>query len=150
MAKNKVLPYVIFGVPLLVGIYFVYKALTKPSDKDKKKVDDTPTPTPTPTPTSTPNNGGGTTYTTTTSLPFKKGSKGDYVVKIQKRLGISADGKYGKDTFDAVSLYQKNNKLSVDGVVGKNTWKSLFGAEFPNGNFVGNALNPNDNSWFLG
>ena len=128
MAKNKVLPYVIFGVPLLVGIYFVYKALTKPSDKDKKKVDDTPTPTP------TPNNGGGTTYTPTSSLPFKKGSSGDYVKMIQRKLNITDDGKFGSITQSKVISFQKNAtpKLTPDGVVGAKTWKAMFGAEFPN------------------
>jgi peptidoglycan hydrolase-like protein with peptidoglycan-binding domain len=130
MAKNKVLPYVIFGVPLLVGIYFVYKALTKPSDKDKK---DTPPITPT-TPTPTPNSGGGTTYTQRDSLPFKKGSSGDYVKMIQRKLNIGDDGKFGSITQSKVISFQKNAtpKLTPDGIVGSKTWKAMFGAEFPN------------------
>jgi peptidoglycan hydrolase-like protein with peptidoglycan-binding domain len=132
MAKNKVLPYVIFGVPLLVGIYFVYKALTKPTDKDKK---DTPPIDPT-TPTPTPNSGGGTTYTPTSSLPFKKGSSGDYVKMIQRKLNITDDGKFGNITKSKVIEFQNNAKvtpkLTPDGIVGSKTWKAMFGAEFPN------------------
>jgi peptidoglycan hydrolase-like protein with peptidoglycan-binding domain len=129
MAKNKVLPYVIFGVPLLVGIYFVYKALTKP--KGDSKQDDV---TPTPTPTSGGATSSGTTYTPTQSLPFKKGSSGDYVKMIQRKLNINDDGKFGSITQSKVISFQKNAtpKLTPDGIVGSKTWRAMFGAEFPN------------------
>jgi len=134
MANKKVLPYIIFGVPLLVGIYFVYKALKKPSDKDKN---DTPPIDPTtPTPTPTPNSGSGIKYTQRDSLPFKKGSSGDYVKMIQRKLSITDDGKFGSNTQSKVIEFQNNAKvtpkLTPDGIVGSKTWRAMFGAEFPN------------------
>lgn len=128
--KNKFLPYVIFGVPLLVGIYFVYKAISKPTKKDKNNTPPIEPTTPTPTPT--PNGGGGTTYTQRNALPFKKGSSGDYVKMIQRKLSINDDGKFGSITQSKVIAFQKSANLTPDGVVGAKTWKAMFGAEFPN------------------
>lgn len=47
---------------------------------------------------------------------------------VQKKVGLSGndvDGKFGKDTKEAVKEYQKRNGLTVDGVVGYNTWKKM-------------------------
>ena len=33
-AKNKWIPYIVFGVPVLIGLYFVYKAIAKPKGQD--------------------------------------------------------------------------------------------------------------------
>ena len=68
-----------------------------------------------------------TAYNLTRTL--KKGSKGDDVGELQKRLielGYSvgkygADKIFGNDTEKAVKKFQKDNKISVDGKVGKNT-----------------------------
>lgn len=57
---------------------------------------------------------------------YRIGSSGDHVKKIQKALGINADGVYGQQTRDAVMAYQKANNLQVDGEVGDETWGSLF------------------------
>lgn len=46
---------------------------------------------------------------------------------IQKAVGVSADGKFGKSTEKAVKTYQKKNKLDVDGCVGSATWKKILG-----------------------
>ena len=59
------------------------------------------------------------------------GSRGDDVVKVQKRLiqyGYlkgEADGRYGEDTRRAVRLFQQRNGLSVDGRVGDDTAAAL-------------------------
>ena len=45
---------------------------------------------------------------------------------IQKKLGINADGIFGKNTLQAVKNYQQGHGLIVDGIVGKNTWNSMF------------------------
>lgn len=127
MAKNKVLPYILFGVPLLVGIYFVYRGLKKPKDKETPKTPETPKePT---------NVGGGTTtptYTPQDKLPFKKGMESNYIKKIQEKLGIGADGKFGNKTYASVVAFQKKSGLTQDGIVGAKTWKALFGVDFPN------------------
>ena len=59
------------------------------------------------------------------------GSRGDDVVKVQKRLiqygylSGTADGRYGEKTRDAVILFQKRNALTVDGRVGPRTAAAL-------------------------
>lgn len=55
------------------------------------------------------------------------GSRGDNVLKVQKRLiqydylSGTADGVYGAKTRDAVKLFQRRNGLTVDGRVGPAT-----------------------------
>lgn len=59
------------------------------------------------------------------------GSRGENVVKVQKRLiqyGYlkgEADGRYGEDTRDAVLWFQKRNGLTADGRVGASTAAAL-------------------------
>jgi peptidoglycan hydrolase-like protein with peptidoglycan-binding domain len=142
MAKNKYLPYVIFGLPILIGGFFLYKYV-----KSKKTTTETPENeeqpnTQTGTTTSTPS------YTQQDKLPFKKGSMGGYVRAIQRVLGITQDGKFGKQTEASVKAYQKKLGLVADGIVGAKTWNSLFGADFPNEvkktqSQINQALNPN-------
>lgn len=56
---------------------------------------------------------------------LKKGSKGNDVKELQKKLKISADGIFGTNTKNAVKKFQKSNKLTQDGKVGKNTAHKL-------------------------
>jgi N-acetylmuramoyl-L-alanine amidase len=56
---------------------------------------------------------------------LKKGSRGEAVIKVQKKLGLVPDGIYGKDTEEGVMRFQENNGLTVDGIVGPNTLKHL-------------------------
>lgn len=61
------------------------------------------------------------------STTLQKGSKGDEVKKWQEFLntqgyGLSVDGDFGNNTYNATVAYQKANGLSQDGIVGKNTW----------------------------
>lgn len=66
------------------------------------------------------------------------GCKGDAVKKLQQALidaGYksyvrSADGIYGKWTYDAVRAYQKDVGLAVDGIAGKNTQNKLYGTNY--------------------
>lgn len=46
---------------------------------------------------------------------------------IQKAVGVTADGKFGKNTQAAVIKWQKANKLTQDGCWGINCWKKYFG-----------------------
>ena len=46
---------------------------------------------------------------------------------VQRKVGVKADGMFGKDTDRAVRNYQKSNGLAVDGCVGINTWKKILG-----------------------
>ena len=56
---------------------------------------------------------------------LKKGSKGNDVKELQKKLKVSADGIFGTNTKNAVKKFQKSNKLTQDGKVGKNTAHKL-------------------------
>lgn len=62
---------------------------------------------------------------------LKKGSKGDEVKEVQRRLkkwgyySGSVDGVFGNGTRAAVIAFQKKNGLTADGVVGKATYKAL-------------------------
>lgn len=57
---------------------------------------------------------------------IKEGSTGQNVVLIQKQLGVSADGIFGRNTKTAVINFQKKVKVTADGIVGKVTWDKLF------------------------
>lgn len=46
---------------------------------------------------------------------------------VQKAVGASVDGKFGKNTQAAVKAFQKKNGLTADGCVGLNTWKKILG-----------------------
>lgn len=126
--KNKILPYIIFGIPVLLGGFFLIKYLRSKKEEKEEVGVEPETPKSTTTTTTT----GGSTFTQQDKLPLKKGSSGVYVKAIQRALKITADGKFGNQTETAVRNYQKTKNLQVDGIVGKNTWKSLFNAEFPN------------------
>lgn len=60
-----------------------------------------------------------------------RGTKGGFVVQIQNKLGIKADGDFGKQTEQAVIAFQKANGLDADGKVGKKTWTALFSTAAP-------------------
>lgn len=51
---------------------------------------------------------------------------GTFVNLLQKKLGITADGIFGKDTDKAVKEYQSKNGLTTDGIVGTGTWSKLM------------------------
>ena len=46
---------------------------------------------------------------------------------VQKAIGVTADGKYGNNTKQAVINWQKLVKLTADGEVGCNTYKKICG-----------------------
>lgn len=50
---------------------------------------------------------------------------GPRVAKLQRALGISADGKFGPGTQRAVKAFQRSHGLEADGVVGPATWSAL-------------------------
>jgi peptidoglycan hydrolase-like protein with peptidoglycan-binding domain len=126
---KKYLPYILIGLPLLVGGFLVYGYVRK----SKKIKEQTPAPPVTPEKSTITTTTQTTTQTSSgnTEIPLKKGSKGKYVQDVQKALGITADGDFGKNTDAAVRAYQEKYGLTVDGIVGKKTWKSLFDADFP-------------------
>lgn len=56
---------------------------------------------------------------------LKNGSKGNEVKQLQKFLGVTADGDFGKGTETAVKNWQSKNNLVADGVVGPATWNAM-------------------------
>ncbi|WP_244499294.1 peptidoglycan-binding domain-containing protein [Terribacillus halophilus] len=65
------------------------------------------------------------------SVPYpgsyiRTGSRGENVRRIQRALGVTADGIFGPITRQAVINFQRNNGLGVDGIVGPQTWNRLF------------------------
>jgi cell wall-associated NlpC family hydrolase len=60
---------------------------------------------------------------------LKVGSRGPAVARVQRALGISADGVFGPKTKRAVRAFQKRHGLLADGVVGPRTWRALFAAK---------------------
>ena len=58
--------------------------------------------------------------------------KGDFVIKVQEQLKVKgfdpkgADGKFGRNTKNAVIRFQENVGLNKDGVVGPKTYQELF------------------------
>lgn len=56
---------------------------------------------------------------------IKKGSKGEAVKKLQKALGVTADGVFGANTEDSVKKFQSKAGLTPDGIVGAKTWAAL-------------------------
>jgi peptidoglycan hydrolase-like protein with peptidoglycan-binding domain len=52
---------------------------------------------------------------------LKQGTRGDTVKKLQEKLGVGADGRFGASTEKAVREYQQKNKLVPDGLAGPTT-----------------------------
>lgn len=68
--------------------------------------------------------------------PLRVGSSGKDVTVMQQYLNglgvvytgvnrLSADGKYGAATRDAVRRFQKQFSLNADGIIGQNTWNAI-------------------------
>ena len=63
---------------------------------------------------------------------IKKGSRGDAVATLQRKLNLIADGIFGAITDEAVRDFQKSHGLAVDGIVGPKTWSALGIGSLPN------------------
>jgi len=119
MAKgNKILPYLIFGVPLLIGGFFLYKYI-----KSNKKGEDAPPNLPDPSNTEPSRGGGGggggVKPSVTKYFPLRKGSKGGKVKELQQALlGYDSNilPKYGAD-----SDFGSETESAVQSVLGKKT-----------------------------
>ena len=52
------------------------------------------------------------------SETLRKGSRGDAVKRVQRKLGLAADGIFGSGTEAAIKKWQAENGLVADGIVG--------------------------------
>ncbi len=60
------------------------------------------------------------------ALPtLEPGDHGRSVERLQRALGLGADGIYGKATARVVRRFQRTHDLKADGVVGRATWRML-------------------------
>ena len=57
---------------------------------------------------------------------LRLGSRGAAVLKVQRALGVDADGIFGPRTRAAVKRFQRGHGLLVDGIVGPQTRAALF------------------------
>lgn len=57
---------------------------------------------------------------------LRRGSSGNDVEELQRRLGIEDDGLFGYATETAVKIFQKEHGLLDDGIVGSKTWAKLL------------------------
>lgn len=55
----------------------------------------------------------------------KKGSRGDDVKTLQRKLNLIPDGIFGPLTEEAVREFQKSHGLTADGIAGPKTWAAL-------------------------
>ena len=56
---------------------------------------------------------------------LKLGSSGEAVAALQRKLGIGADGVFGRQTRAAVKRFQRRRGLTVDGIAGPQTLAAL-------------------------
>ena len=69
---------------------------------------------------------GALTLSALNKIIVKRGDNSDLVKWIQAKIGVSADGSYGPNTFNALCEFQRSNDLAADGIVGPNTWAALI------------------------
>jgi len=69
------------------------------------------------------------TGTASAATVVEKGDRGRDVKKLQRALGVRADGIFGPGTKKALRRFQARHDLHVDGVAGPATWKALKRAE---------------------
>ena len=55
----------------------------------------------------------------------ERGDKGATVEKLQRLLGVRADGLFGRGTAKALKRFQRTHSLTADGVAGPATWRML-------------------------
>ena len=60
------------------------------------------------------------------SRTLRRGMKGDDVARMQKALGVAADGDFGPSTLSVVKKWQRANGLEPDGIVGPRTQAKMF------------------------
>lgn len=84
-----------------------------------------------------------------TSNLLQKGNKGDTVKVLQTKLntfgyGLSADGDFGQNTYNAVVDFQSKHGLTADGVVGDKTMAELSKTQEKYGVVTASTLNARD------
>jgi hypothetical protein len=60
-----------------------------------------------------------------TEIVLKKGDRGSAVARVQRKLHLTADGRFGAGTQRAVKRFQRRSRISADGIVGPATRRAL-------------------------
>ena len=63
--------------------------------------------------------------TASAAKTVEPGDRGRTVKRLQRALGLTPDGIYGKGTKRAVRRFQRRHSLPVDGIAGPATWRML-------------------------
>jgi resuscitation-promoting factor RpfB len=88
------------------------------------------TPAATPAFADDPSVSAGGAATAATEVTLRKGDRGRAVRRLQRKLGVPADGVFGPQTDRAVRRFQRRNGLTADGIVGPMTRAKLGLARF--------------------
>jgi hypothetical protein len=72
----------------------------------------------------------GSAVTAASEETLRKGDRGPAVRRLQRRLGVPADGVFGPQTDRAVRRFQRRHRLVADGIVGPITRRELGLARF--------------------
>jgi hypothetical protein len=126
---KKILPYVIFGVPIAIGLYFVYKAI---KNKFGKGEDAPNNYNPNENSNVDPKPNGGSTPSVAKLFPLRKGSKGGKVIELQNAIltydstllgKFGADGDFGTITQNALQTIlgktSADSQDDIDAIVNK-------------------------------
>jgi len=135
MKNKKFLPYVIFGVPVIIGLYFVYKAI---KNSNKKGQDAPPNYNPNDNSKTETTANGTVTPSVAKLFPLKKGSKGGKVIELQRAmLGYDDtilgkyrdDGDFGSTTEKALQTIlgktTADSQDDIDAIVNKTATKKV-------------------------
>jgi len=132
--NKKIMPYIIFGVPLLIGGFFLYKYLKSkkeakgedaPSNYDKSQDANVETKT-------RPDGNTSTSSSSTKYFPLKKGSRGAKVKELQQAIlkydskllpKFGADSDFGSETENAINTILGKTSIAsqeeIDSIISK-------------------------------
>ena len=74
------------------------------------------------------------------SSTLRLGMRGPEVTAIQRSLGITADGIFGRQTEAAVRRFQSKHGLDTDGIFGPQSRTRLFGIDVPGTSILGSKM----------
>jgi len=127
---NKTTKKILFAVPIVIGVYLIVRQFTKGSGKTEPVIQGGET--------SGTSSSSGTTSTTPSVFPLKKGSRGEKVRELQKKLlekdsrslpKYGDDGIFGSETETALkTLFNKTQIKDQAELDSLTTWRPPMAA----------------------